>query len=143
MSVNAVKGVEIGDGFATAELTGEVNADEIRLGNDGKPLFLSNHAGGILGGISTGQPIVARFAVKPTSSILTPRLTVDRYGRETDIVTKGRHDPCVGIRAVPVAEAVVACVLADHFLRHRGQVGESADWPFVDPRYELEGAQDP
>jgi chorismate synthase len=143
MSVNAVKGVEIGDGFATAELTGEVNADEIRLGNDGKPLFLSNHAGGILGGISTGQPIVARFAVKPTSSILTPRLTVDRYGRETDIVTKGRHDPCVGIRAVPVAEAVVACVLADHFLRHRGQVGESVDWPFVDPRYELEGAQDP
>jgi chorismate synthase len=143
MSVNAVKGVEIGDGFATAELTGEVNADEIRLGNDGKPLFLSNHAGGILGGISTGQPIVARFAVKPTSSILTPRLTVDRYGRETDIVTKGRHDPCVGIRAVPVAEAVVACVLADHFLRHRGQVGESADWPFVDPRYELQGAQDP
>jgi chorismate synthase len=130
MSVNAVKGVEIGDGFATAELTGEVNADEMRLGNDGRPLFLSNHAGGILGGISTGQPIVARFAVKPTSSILTPRLTVDRYGRETDIVTRGRHDPCVGIRAVPVAEAVVACVLADHFLRHRGQVGESADWPF-------------
>jgi chorismate synthase len=131
MSVNAVKGVEIGDGFASAELTGEVNADEMRLGNDGKPLFLSNHAGGILGGISTGQPIVARFAVKPTSSILTPRLTVDRYGRETDIVTKGRHDPCVGIRAVPVGEAVVACVLADHYLRHRGQVGESAEWPFV------------
>jgi chorismate synthase len=134
MSVNAVKGVEIGDGFASAELTGEVNADEMRLGNDGKPLFLSNHAGGILGGISTGQPIVARFAVKPTSSILSPRLTVDRYGRETDIVTKGRHDPCVGIRAVPVAEAVVACVLADHFLRHRGQVGESAEWPFVEAR---------
>jgi chorismate synthase len=131
MSVNAVKGVEIGDGFASAELTGEVNADEMRLGNDGKPLFLSNHAGGILGGISTGQPIVARFAVKPTSSILTPRLTVDRYGRETDIVTKGRHDPCVGIRAVPVGEAVVACVLADHYLRHRGQVGESQNWPFV------------
>jgi chorismate synthase len=130
MSVNAVKGVEIGDGFATAELTGEVNADEMRLGNDGQPLFLSNHAGGILGGISTGQPIVARFAVKPTSSILTPRLTVDRYGRETDIVTKGRHDPCVGIRAVPVAEAVVASVLADQFLRHRGQVGDSAEWPF-------------
>jgi chorismate synthase len=134
MSINAVKGVEIGDGFATAELTGEVNADEMRLGNDGKPLFLSNHAGGILGGISTGQPIVARFAVKPTSSILTPRLTVDRYGRETDIVTKGRHDPCVGIRAVPVAEAVVACVLADAFLRHRGQVGDSAEWPFVPSR---------
>jgi chorismate synthase len=132
MSVNAVKGVEIGDGFASAELTGEVNSDEMRLGNDGKPLFLSNHAGGILGGISTGQPIVARFAVKPTSSILTPRLTVDRYGRETDIVTKGRHDPCVGIRAVPVGEAVVACVLADHFLRHRGQVGESARWPLVE-----------
>jgi chorismate synthase len=143
MSVNAVKGVEIGDGFATAELTGEVNADEIRLGNDGKPLFLSNHAGGILGGISTGQPIVARFAVKPTSSILTPRLTVDRYGRETDIVTKGRHDPCVGIRAVPVAEAVVACVLADHFLRHRGQVGESADWPFADPRGGVHVSEDP
>jgi chorismate synthase len=134
MSINAVKGVEIGDGFATAELTGEVNADEMRLGNDGKPLFLSNHAGGILGGISTGQPIVARFAVKPTSSILTPRLTVDRYGRETDIVTKGRHDPCVGIRAVPVGEAVVACVLADHFLRHRGQVGESQEWPFAPSR---------
>ncbi len=143
MSINAVKGVEIGDGFATAELTGETNADEIRLGNDGKPLFLSNHAGGILGGISTGQPIVARFAVKPTSSILTPRLTVDRYGRETDIMTKGRHDPCVGIRAVPVAEAVVACVLADHFLRHRGQVGHSAEWPFVDPRGGLHGSEDP
>jgi chorismate synthase len=134
MSVNAVKGVEIGDGFASAELTGEINADEMRLGNDGKPLFLSNHAGGILGGISTGQPIVARFAVKPTSSILTPRLTVDRYGRETDIITKGRHDPCVGIRAVPVAEGVVACVLADHLLRHRGQVGESQNWPFVEQR---------
>jgi chorismate synthase len=134
MSVNAVKGVEIGDGFASAELTGEINADEMRLGNDGRPLFLSNHAGGILGGISTGQPIVARFAVKPTSSILTPRLTVDRYGRETDIVTKGRHDPCVGIRAVPVGEAVVACVLADHYLRHRGQVGESQSWPFVASR---------
>jgi chorismate synthase len=134
MSVNAVKGVEVGDGFASAELTGEINADEMRLGNDGKPLFLSNHAGGILGGISTGQPVVARFAVKPTSSILTPRLTVDRYGRETDIVTKGRHDPCVGIRAVPVGEAVVACVLADHFLRHRAQVGASAEWPFVQGR---------
>ncbi|MEA2838839.1 MAG: chorismate synthase [Methylobacteriaceae bacterium] len=134
MSVNAVKGVEIGDGFASAELTGEINADEMRLGNDRKPLFLSNHAGGILGGISTGQPVVARFAVKPTSSILTPRLTVDRYGRETDIVTKGRHDPCVGIRAVPVGEAVVACVLADHFLRHRGQVGETQEWPFVEGR---------
>src|SRR5271155_497174 len=123
MSVNAVKGVEIGDGFATAELSGEENADEMRRGNDKKPKFLSNHAGGILGGISTGQPIVARFAVKPTSSILTPRKTIDVEGNETDIVTKGRHDPCVGIRAVPVGEAMMACVLADHALRHRGQAG--------------------
>jgi chorismate synthase len=123
MSINAVKGVEIGEGFAAAALTGEENADEMRSGNDGKPLFLSNHAGGILGGISTGQPIVARFAVKPTSSILKPRLTIDKSGAETEIVTKGRHDPCVGIRAVPVGEAMVACVLADQFLRHRGQVG--------------------
>ncbi|MBI5130066.1 MAG: chorismate synthase [Rhodopseudomonas palustris] len=122
MSINAVKGVEIGDGFATAALTGEQNADEMRMGNHG-PQFLSNHAGGILGGISTGQPVVARFAVKPTSSILTPRKTVDRGGHDTDILTKGRHDPCVGIRAVPVGEAMVACVLADHLLRHRGQVG--------------------
>ncbi|MCX7316098.1 MAG: chorismate synthase, partial [Hyphomicrobiales bacterium] len=95
------------------------------------PHFLSNHAGGILGGISTGQPVVVRFAVKPTSSILTPRKTVDRYGREMDILTKGRHDPCVGIRAVPVGEAMMACVLADHFMRHRGQVGQSATWPFA------------
>jgi len=95
----------------------------MRMGNDGRPLFLSNHAGGILGGISTGQTIVARFAVKPTSSILKPRETIDRSGAATEIVTKGRHDPCVGIRAVPVGEAMVACVLADHFLRHRGQVG--------------------
>ncbi len=123
MSINAVKGVEIGDGFASAALSGEANADEMRGGNAGAPFFLSNHAGGILGGISTGQPIVARFAVKPTSSILQPRRTVDRAGAETEIVTKGRHDPCVGIRAVPVGEAMVACVLADHFLRHRGQVG--------------------
>jgi chorismate synthase len=130
MSINAVKGVEIGDGFGAAELSGEANADEIRRGEDSAPLFLSNHAGGILGGISTGQPIVARFAIKPTSSILQPRRTVDRYGAETEIVTKGRHDPCVGIRAVPVGEAVVACVLADQFLRHRGQIGESAGWPF-------------
>jgi chorismate synthase len=122
MSINAVKGVEIGDGFATAELTGEQNADEMRSSNHG-PEFLSNHAGGILGGISTGQPVVARFAVKPTSSILAPRRTIDRAGADTDILTKGRHDPCVGIRAVPVGEAMVACVLADHFLRHRGQVG--------------------
>jgi len=133
MGINAVKGVEIGDGFATAMLTGEENADEMRMGNDGKPRFLSNHAGGILGGISTGQPIVARFAVKPTSSILTPRLTVDRYGNETDIVTKGRHDPCVGIRAVPVGEAMVACVIADHYLRQRGQVGGPVQWPLTQP----------
>src|SRR6185503_12646675 len=124
MSINAAKGVEIGAGFAAAELSGEENADEMRMGNQG-PKFLSNHAGGILGGISTGQPVVARFAVKPTSSILTPRRTVDRKGGETDILTKGRHDPCVGIRAVPVGEAMMACVLADHFLRHRGQVGRA------------------
>src|ERR1700722_1759352 len=128
MSINAVKGVEIGDGFATAAMTGEENADEMRMGPKdgnkiGKPVFLSNHAGGILGGISTGQLIVARFAVKPTSSILSPRRTIDRSGAETEIVTKGRHDPCVGLRAVPVGEAMMACVLADHFLRHRGQVG--------------------
>jgi chorismate synthase len=122
MSINAVKGVEIGDGFDAAALTGEENADEMRMGNNG-PTFLSNHAGGILGGISTGQSIIARFAVKPTSSILSPRQTVDRNGADTDILTKGRHDPCVGIRAVPVAEAMVACVIADHFIRHRGQVG--------------------
>jgi len=123
MSVNAVKGVEIGDGFATAAMSGEENADEMRKGTRGKPKFLSNHAGGILGGISSGQPIVARFAVKPTSSILTPRRTIDIAGRETDIQTKGRHDPCVGIRAVPVGEAMMALVLADHALRHRAQLG--------------------
>ncbi|HXT06588.1 MAG TPA: chorismate synthase [Roseiarcus sp.] len=123
MSINAVKGVEIGDGFAAAALTGEENADEMRSGNDGKPRFLANHAGGVLGGISTGQPIVARFAVKPTSSILASRQTVTRDGEETEISTKGRHDPCVGVRAAPIAEAMVACVLADAFLRHRGQVG--------------------
>ncbi len=133
MGINAVKGVEIGAGFAAAALTGEDNADEMRMGNDGRPRFLSNHAGGILGGISTGQPVVARFAVKPTSSILTPRRTVDRYGNETEISTKGRHDPCVGIRAVPIGEAMVACVIADHFLRHRAQVGEGMEWPFKQP----------
>ena len=122
MSINAVKGVEIGDGFAAAQLSGEGNADEMRAGNAG-PQFLANHAGGILGGISTGQPIICRFAVKPTSSILSARKTVDVAGQETDIVTKGRHDPCVGIRAVPVGEAMMALVLADHLLRHRGQVG--------------------
>ena len=123
MGINAVKGVEIGDGFAAAALSGEENADEIRMGNDGRPLFLSNHAGGVLGGISTGQDIVVRLAIKPTSSILTPRRTVDTHGSDTDIVTKGRHDPCVGIRGVPVAEAMLACVLADHLLRHRAQCG--------------------
>src|SRR5690242_16695144 len=131
MGINAVKGVKIGGGFATAAMSGIENADEIRMGNDGKPIFLSNHAGGILGGISTGQSVIARFAVKPTSSILTPRKTVDRYGHDTDVATKGRHDPCVGIRAVPIGEAMVACVLADHYLMHRGQVGESAPWPFL------------
>jgi chorismate synthase len=123
MSINAVKGVEIGDGMQAAILSGEANADEMRAGNDGRPRFLSNHAGGILGGISSGQPIVARFAVKPTSSILSPRKTIDISGNETEIVTKGRHDPCVGIRAVPVGEAMLACVLADHALRHRAQMG--------------------
>ena len=120
MSINAVKAVEIGDGFAAAALSGEQNADEMRMA-DGQVRFTSNHAGGILGGIATGQPIVARFAVKPTSSILTPRQSVDRSGREVDVTTKGRHDPCVGIRAVPVGEAMMALVLADHLLRHRAQ----------------------
>jgi len=119
MSINAVKGVEIGSGFASAALRGEDNADEMRMGADGKPVFLSNHAGGILGGISTGQEIVVRFALKPTSSILTPRQTIDVQGNETDVMTKGRHDPCVGIRAVPVGEAMLACVLADAKLRQR------------------------
>jgi chorismate synthase len=123
MSINAVKGVEIGDGFDAAGLTGEENADEMRAGPDGRPVFLSNHAGGVLGGISSGQPVVARFAVKPTSSILTPRKSVDRNGTEVDVSTRGRHDPCVGIRAVPIGEAMLACVLADHFLRHRAQMG--------------------
>ena len=123
MSINAVKGVEIGEGFDAAALTGEENADEMRMGNDGKPLFLSNHAGGILGGISTGQPIVARFAVKPTSSILTTRRSITAQGEEVDVMTKGRHDPCVGIRAVPIGEAMVACAIADHYLRNRGQNG--------------------
>jgi chorismate synthase len=131
MSINAVKGVEIGSGFAAAEFSGEENGDEMRMGNDGRPTFLSNHAGGVMGGISTGQPIVARFAVKPTSSILTARRTVDRYGHDAEIATTGRHDPCVGIRAVPVGEAMVACVLADHYLRHRAQVGSPPAWPFA------------
>ena len=122
MSINAVKGVEIGDGFAAAEATGETNGDEMRM-EDGRLVFSSNHAGGVLGGISSGQPVVVRFAVKPTSSILTPMRSVDAGGQEVDVVTKGRHDPCVGIRAVPVGEAMVACVLADHVLRHRAQNG--------------------
>ena len=122
MSINAVKGVEIGAGFDAASLTGIENADEMRNEN-GKPTFLSNHAGGILGGISTGQQIIARFAVKPTSSILTPRQSVDKFGNETQVVTKGRHDPCVGIRAVPIGEAMAALVVADHYLLHRGQMG--------------------
>ena len=131
MTINAVKGVEIGAGMGAAALTGEENGDEMRMGNDGRPVFLSNNAGGILGGISTGQQVVVRFAVKPTSSILTPRRTLDRYGDETEISTKGRHDPCVGIRAVPIGEAMMAIVLADHYLRQRGQVGESPAWPFA------------
>ncbi len=122
MSINAVKGVEIGDGFASAALKGEDNADEIRM-HHGKPEFQSNHAGGILGGISSGQDVVVRFAVKPTSSILNNRKTVTKSGEDADIITKGRHDPCVGIRAVPVGEAMMAIVLADAFLRHRGQMG--------------------
>ena len=128
MSINAVKGVEIGDGMEAAKLTGEKNADQMRMKN-GEPIFTSNHAGGVQGGISTGQDIVARFAVKPTSSILTPRDTVDLSGDETDIVTKGRHDPCVGIRAVPVGEAMMACVLADQLLRHRAQTGRHDGLP--------------
>ena len=123
MSINAVKGVEIGDGMATAAYTGQENADEMRM-IDGQPAFTSNHAGGILGGISSGQDIIARFAVKPTSSITTPRKTITTVNEETEVVTKGRHDPCVGIRAVPVGEAMVACILADHYLRHRAM----ADW---------------
>ena len=122
MSINAVKGVEIGAGFGSAELTGEENADEIRMGKNGVE-FTSNHAGGVLGGISSGQPVVARFAVKPTSSILTPRKSIDRSGKNIEVSTKGRHDPCVGIRAVPVGEAMMALVLADHYLMHRGQQG--------------------
>lgn len=123
MSINAVKGVEIGAGMAAATLTGEDNADEIVPRPDGTPAFLSNKAGGILGGISSGQPVVARFAVKPTSSILTPRRSIRKDGSATEVMTKGRHDPCVGIRAVPVAEAMMALVLADHMMLHRAQCG--------------------
>lgn len=123
MSINAVKGVEIGNGFEAARITGPENADEMRMGDDGKPVFLSNNAGGILGGISTGEPVVSRFAIKPTSSMLTPTKSVNSDGEEVDVITKGRHDPCVGIRAVPIGEAMVACAIADHYLRHRGQTG--------------------
>ena len=130
MGINAVKGVEIGAGFAAAALRGEENADEMRM-EAGEVRFLSNHAGGILGGISTGAPIVARFAVKPTSSILVPRRAVDRYGNETDVLTKGRHDPCVGIRAVPVGEAMMALVLADHLLRQRAQNPDAPERPLL------------
>jgi chorismate synthase len=122
MGINAVKGVEIGAGFAAAALSGEENADEMRM-REGSVEFLSNQAGGILGGISTGQDIVLRFAVKPTSSILTPLRSVDIHGNDVEVSTKGRHDPCVGIRAVPVGEAMMAVVLADHLLRQRGQCG--------------------
>ncbi|MBW8881540.1 MAG: chorismate synthase, partial [Asticcacaulis sp.] len=125
MTINAVKGVEIGEGFGVAELSGEENADEMRM-EDGRPVFKSNHAGGILGGISTGQAVVARLALKPTSSILTTRESIDLEGKEVELRTKGRHDPCVGIRAVPVAEAMMSCVLLDAFLRHRGQTGGGA-----------------
>ncbi|MCR9059975.1 MAG: chorismate synthase [Rhodobacteraceae bacterium] len=123
MSINAVKGVEVGNGFEAASLTGEENADEIRVDDVGRPVFLTNNSGGVLGGISNGDPLVVRFAVKPTSSILTERKSITRQGEEVDVMTKGRHDPCVGIRAVPVGEAMMACVLADHYLRHRGQIG--------------------
>ena len=133
MSINAAKGVEIGEGFAAAGLTGQSNADEMRMGDDG-PSFLSNHAGGVMGGISTGQTVVARVAFKPTSSIPTPRLSVDEAGAEIDVRTTGRHDPCVAIRAAPVVEAMTACVLADAMLRHRAQTGGGAFVPGVEGR---------
>jgi chorismate synthase len=129
MSINAAKGVEIGAGFAAAALSGEENADEMRMDNDGQAQFLSNNAGGILGGISTGQPVTARVAFKPTSSILTPRQTIDEAGEPVDLLTKGRHDPCVALRAVPVVEAMAACVLADALLMHRAQTGGGAFSP--------------
>ena len=126
MRINAVKGVEIGDGFGAAEIPGHEASDEMRMEGD-TPTFLSNHSGGILGGISTGQDVVVRFVVKPTSSILTPRRSIDRFGAEVDVITKGRHDPCVGIRAVPVGEAMMACVLLDHLMRHEAQNGSMVD----------------
>ncbi len=129
MSINAAKGVEIGAGFASAALSGEENADEMRVDNDGEVMFLSNHAGGILGGISTGQPVVARVAFKPTSSILTPRQSINEKGEQVEVMTKGRHDPCVALRAVPVVEAMAACVLADAMLLHRAQTGGGAFKP--------------
>ncbi len=129
MSINAVKGVEIGAGFGAAALSGEENADEMRMGNDGQPVFLSNQAGGVLGGISTGAPVVARVAFKPTSSILTPNRSIDEAGAEVEIRTTGRHDPCVGIRGTPVVEAMMALALADAFLRHRAQTGGGAYAP--------------
>ncbi len=128
MSINAAKGVEIGAGFAAAALSGEENADEMVMGNDG-PAFLSNNAGGVLGGISTGQPVTARVAFKPTSSILTPKRSIDEFGAAVEVRTTGRHDPCVGLRASPIVEAMTACVLADAFLRHRGQTGGGAFQP--------------
>ena len=129
MSINASKGVEIGSGFAAAALSGEENADEMRVDNDGEVMFLSNHAGGILGGISTGQPVVARVAFKPTSSILTPRQSINEKGEPIEVQTKGRHDPCVALRAAPVVEAMAACVLADALLMHRAQTGGGAFRP--------------
>ena len=132
MSINAAKGVEIGAGFAAAALSGEENADEMVMGNDG-PTFLSNHAGGVLGGISTGQPVTARVAFKPTSSILTPKRSIDEAGEAVEVRTTGRHDPCVGLRASPIVEAMTACVLADAYLRHRGQTGGGAFQPGPDP----------
>jgi chorismate synthase len=132
MSINAAKGVEIGAGFAAAALSGEANADEMRMGDDG-PVFLSNNAGGVLGGISTGQAVTARVAFKPTSSILTPRRSINEAGEEIEFRTTGRHDPCVGIRAAPVVEAMTACVLADAFLRHRAQTGGGAFAPGNSP----------
>jgi chorismate synthase len=134
MSINAVKGVEIGDGFGAAALSGEANADEMRMGSGRRVSFLSNHAGGVLGGISTGQPVVARFAVKPTSSILSAQRSVSRDGEEVAVATRGRHDPCVGIRAVPVGEAMLACVLADHLLRHRAQNMPALSEPMLPAR---------
>ena len=125
MSINAVKGVEVGEGMNAASLLGSENADEIFMDGQNKPRYSSNHSGGILGGITTGQDIIVRFAVKPTSSILSPKKTITQKGEETEIITKGRHDPCVGIRAVPVGEAMMACVLLDHYLLHRGQIGEN------------------